>query len=213
MALENASYPTQLVTSNPQGGDQESQGDNHIRLIKGVLKTTFPNFGAPLTATAAQLAILADSTKQLFPGIIAWWSGTLSNIPAGWKLCNGVGTTSNGIAIPDLRARFVVGAGGVAPVGPVAGSTGHQHTATPTINNHTLVIAEIPGHQHDASAGTGSRLSDAQPQNTDTIGQVSASGTSGLTGGNQPHTHGATLTIAQNSHLPPYLVKALIIKN
>ena len=39
-------------------------------------------------------------------GGIILWSGTVSTIPSGWYLCDGNNST------PDLRERFVVGAGG-----------------------------------------------------------------------------------------------------
>ncbi len=38
--------------------------------------------------------------------IIVLWSGAVVDIPAGWALCDG----NNGT--PDLRDRFVIGAGG-----------------------------------------------------------------------------------------------------
>jgi len=40
------------------------------------------------------------------PGGIILWSGTIATIPSGWVLCNGANGT------PDLRDRFVIGAGG-----------------------------------------------------------------------------------------------------
>lgn len=43
MALETGTFVNDLVTSNPPGSDQILQGDNHLRLIKTVLKNTFPN--------------------------------------------------------------------------------------------------------------------------------------------------------------------------
>ncbi len=44
MGLETGTYLDDLVTSNPIGAtDPKSQGDNHLRLIKSVLKNTFPN--------------------------------------------------------------------------------------------------------------------------------------------------------------------------
>ena len=43
MGLESATYVSGLVDANPPGTDAISQGDDHIRLIKTVLKNTFPN--------------------------------------------------------------------------------------------------------------------------------------------------------------------------
>ena len=59
------------------------------------------------------------------------WSGSSSNIPSGWLLCNG----SNGT--PDLRDRFIVGTGGSYGVGFTGGEV-----------THTLTIAEMPRHNH-----------------------------------------------------------------
>lgn len=44
MGLESGTYVDDLVTTNPVGAsDPKSQGDDHLRLIKSVLKNTFPN--------------------------------------------------------------------------------------------------------------------------------------------------------------------------
>tara|TARA_Y100000034_G_C6829527_1_gene374311 strand:+ start:241 stop:840 length:600 start_codon:yes stop_codon:yes gene_type:complete len=43
MALESATYVDGLVITNPTGSDSISQGDDHIRLIKTVLKNSLPN--------------------------------------------------------------------------------------------------------------------------------------------------------------------------
>src|SRR5574342_390698 len=43
MPLENANFISQLATTNPLVGDDVSQGDDHIRMLKSVLQTTFPN--------------------------------------------------------------------------------------------------------------------------------------------------------------------------
>lgn len=48
-----------------------------------------------------------DISKALLPrGTIVAWSGSKNTIPAGWALCEGLNGT------PDLRDRFIVGAGG-----------------------------------------------------------------------------------------------------
>ena len=65
-------------------------------------------------------------------GFIGIWSGAANAIPSGWYLCNG----SNGT--PDLRNRFIVGAGS----GYSVGSTGGANTVTLSIN-------EMPAHDHD----------------------------------------------------------------
>jgi len=43
MALESGMYVKDLVETNPTGVDAISQGDNHLRLIKFVLKNSFPS--------------------------------------------------------------------------------------------------------------------------------------------------------------------------
>lgn len=43
MALESGTYVSDLNTANPVGTDPKSQGDDHLRLIKTILKATFPN--------------------------------------------------------------------------------------------------------------------------------------------------------------------------
>ena len=43
MALESANYVSGLVATNPSGSDSISQGDDHLRLIKDVLKNSFPD--------------------------------------------------------------------------------------------------------------------------------------------------------------------------
>jgi hypothetical protein len=57
---------------------------------------------------------LVEYSNNLMPrGGIIMWGGTIPNIPTGWRLCDGNnGTVVNGVTIPDLRERFIVGAGG-----------------------------------------------------------------------------------------------------
>ncbi len=48
-------------------------------------------------------------------GSIIYWPGSAGSIPAGWQLCDGTNGT------PDLRDRFVPGAGGAYAVGDAGG--------------------------------------------------------------------------------------------
>ena len=71
-------------------------------------------------------------------GGILVWSGTIDTIPGGWALCNG--QTAEGRTTPDLRDRFIVGAG----LNYGVGATGGEAV-------HTLSIAEMPSHNHPYS--------------------------------------------------------------
>lgn len=72
-------------------------------------------------------------------GTITIWSGEVSNIPDGWYLCDGTNGT------PDLRNKFVLGSGDVYTVGATGGEMAH-----------TLLPEELPSHQHDENAVSGS---------------------------------------------------------
>lgn len=52
MGLESGTYISDLVVTNPVGSsDDINQGDDHIRLLKTVLRNTFPNLTGAMTAT------------------------------------------------------------------------------------------------------------------------------------------------------------------
>ena len=64
MTVETASYISQLDPTFPASGDQKSEGDNHLRLVKSVLKTQFPNFGtAAMNATTTELNYMVGVTS------------------------------------------------------------------------------------------------------------------------------------------------------
>lgn len=68
MALETATYISQLVSTNPTGADDRSTADDHLRLIKAVLLAQFPNFtAAAMTATVAELNLLAGYSGSTLP--------------------------------------------------------------------------------------------------------------------------------------------------
>lgn len=61
MAVENASYLNQLDETFPGSGESKTQGDDHLRLIKRVLKATFPAIAGAVTLTHTQLNALGGS--------------------------------------------------------------------------------------------------------------------------------------------------------
>lgn len=97
--------------------------------------------GTPTGPTAAygtnttQLATTAFVQASVPAGVILLWSGSIASIPTGWLLCNGTSGT------PDLRDRFVVGAGSTYAVGATGGAT-----------SVTLATTNLPSHTHSISA-------------------------------------------------------------
>lgn len=69
-------------------------------------------------------------------GGIIMWSGSIADIPTGWALCDGVNGT------PDLRDRFIVGAGSSYGVGNTGGA-----------NSVSLGPLQIPNHTHPIESG------------------------------------------------------------
>jgi len=69
-------------------------------------------------------------------GSIILWQGAIISIPVGWVICDG----NNGT--PDLRDKFLVGAGSTYAVGASGGSVNHNHAFTSN------------GHMHGLDAGT-----------------------------------------------------------
>jgi microcystin-dependent protein len=225
MALESASFVSQLNSANPLSTDTVSQADDHLRLIKKVLVDTFPNLSSPVTATAAQL------NSPVPAGFIGMWSGSIANIPAGWAICNGTSGT------PDLRDRFIVGAGSTYAIGNTGGAASvtlteaqipsHTHTissvgVTNTVGAHTHAYTD-PGHSHAESAVN--NFDGSQTLSNGNIGIGGTRQTSVVTTGITiqtagDHAHSLNITSAaatagggaSHENRPPYFALAYIMK-
>ena len=81
MALESATYISELTITNPVGAtDPKSQGDDHLRLIKKVIKNSFGNFagtaGVPKSVTLTEDQINDAALKAATATISALWDYT-----------------------------------------------------------------------------------------------------------------------------------------
>lgn len=217
MALETADFINQLVTTNPTGGDPKGQGDDHLRLLKRVLKTQFPNLDSAVTVTPAQINQLTRPDALVPVGLISMWSGNLSFLPSGWKLCNGVGTLSNGAPVPDMRDRFPVGAGLTYPVFSTGGAANHSHTMSVLINGTALTAAQLPPHSHTYAIGlndtVGTGWTQASPGNSNGVNSPAYTLDTSAVGSGATHTHTATYSMGTASSLPPYFAVGFIIKD
>lgn len=69
MPVEAANYISQLNPSYPDGAENVSDGDNHVRLLKTVLQGQFSSLGTTaVTATAAQLNAAARKDGDTYTG-------------------------------------------------------------------------------------------------------------------------------------------------
>ena len=82
-------------------------------------------------ATKVTDRVIVEGFGLVPRGGIIMWSGAIGSVPSGWSLCNGANGT------PDLRNRFIVGAGSTYDVGDVGGD-----------NTVTLTVDQMPAHTH-----------------------------------------------------------------
>lgn len=122
-------------------------------------------------------AMLLGSTVAFVRRMIIMWSGSVNEIPSGWVLCDG--RTINGERIPDLRGKFIIGAGSSSyPVGKSGG------VDTQSV---TLTTRNLPAHKHTGTTNNNTRISGEassilQPMNTDGFPDDSACSGDGSNG-------------------------------
>ena len=136
-ALLAVPYAIHAADAAAASGDFTVEGQTTLK--GGLAVQGGVNAGALSATSLSVTGNISAGTAGAFSGYgtipvggIIMWSGSASNIPDGWKLCNGSNNT------PDLRNRFIVGAGDEYGVG----HTGGQKQVTLTTN-------EMPRHYHE----------------------------------------------------------------
>lgn len=107
-------------------------------VLAGTTQAPTPPIGDSSTKIATTAFVAGVAGGVIPVGAIVMWSGTNQNIPYGWEICDG--RVVNGITLPDLRDRFIVGVGSQYQVRDTGG------TASVTLN-----VNQIPSHTHTAS--------------------------------------------------------------
>ena len=149
MPLENATTISQLDQSWPLGLDPASRGDDHLRLLKAVLKAQFPGsgghgFSKPITVSEDALNALPGKVdgmaNALFPiGTVVLRMDAInpSTIYGGtWQLITGDATLTFG----DGTVRSGAVTGNNNPVVPLPY---HSHGA-----NHNISVQAGGQHSH-----------------------------------------------------------------
>ena len=130
----------------------------------------------------------------------------------GWCLCDG--TTTNGLAVPDLRDRMIMGAGTTCKTGDRGGAATHTHSVSGTVGETTLTVEQSAAHAH--KSGNSSRTHGyLSPGYGGYVSNDSESATFPTTtvGSSQPHTHSLSgVESGSASSLPPYYALAFIMR-
>lgn len=148
MALETAAHLSGLVATNPAGGDDLSQGDDHLRMIKQVLLTDLP-LDAP--ASALGMNILKSATPDAVRGLLSASTDAFKN-----RITNGDFSIENrrdisvisGAALKYVVDRFYGYCNGV-------------NTNIYTASNPYAPSMNIAGVTGLTGAGVGTRLQSA----------------------------------------------------
>lgn len=168
-------------------GDPEMMPRQKIASVAYAVKAGL----ADVANTVPDGAITADKLAvgvAIPPGGVIMWSGAANAIPQGWKLCDGTNGT------PNLKDKFIVGAGGEYAVGD---SGGFKEVA--------LTIEQMPSHSHyfpvydQILSGIYGPITMGQMHNESNrrLGYIPTA----TEGGNQPH-----------ENRPPYYALCFIMK-
>ena len=197
-----------IANANPIVLDASGRTPQQIWLLTGYsYKFVLQNADAVLIQTLDNIYPILQNAPASAPaipsGCILLWSGSTGSIPATWYLCDGTNGT------PDLRDRFIVGAGNTYAVNATGGTTdsivvSHTHTATSVVTDpghlHSIAQQNLPGNGF--ISGGGNAIGTGGTFNTNTA-------TTGITVATTNATAGVSGT---NANLPPYYALAYIMK-
>jgi microcystin-dependent protein len=161
----------------------------------------------------------SDAKMSLVPlRTIVMFSGSDAQVPIGWRICEG-GSIVNGISIPDLRGRFIVGKDT---------RTGSGYTFTGAVGGEkevTLDKNQMPIHKHNGTT----QNAGGHFHNVTVLDPITGSPVAGYAGSNDYQLRNKTVNtspIASHSHdlnvqnegggqahenRPPYYTLAYII--
>lgn len=221
------------IFKNRAGAIQLSDLDDNFNVVKVTVNTQETQISALQTGQSDLISQIANFSAIPI-GCIVLWSGAVSAVPSGWRLCDGTNGT------PDLRDRFVVGAradsngpattfitgadtksGGFKDAAVISHVHPVSSSATVTTDTHTIsgtIFANDSGLYGSGSfynAGSnGSTFNDNFYSDTNNENKAVAI--------NDVHSHthtvGVTTSISSvgesgtNRNLPPYYALAYIMK-
>lgn len=133
--------------------------DTDLKAVSDTVTAAMPKIGGTFTGIVKSTVTAPGTTDELFRvswlftvlrqvspiGTIQKWSGSIASIPAGFQLCDGTNST------PNLRDKFVIGAGTTYVPADVGGNFNHTHggaLGSGVTGLYALLAADIPAHKH-----------------------------------------------------------------
>ena len=189
-----------------------SKADSNSPTLTGTPLAPTASAGTSTTQIASTAFVAAAVAGAIPSGGIIIWSGSAAAIPTGWVLCNGSNST------PDLRDKFVVGAGSTYAVGATGGSA----NAIVVSHTHTLsasgTTATNGSHQHTINSTGGAPIRINLNDDGRFTGDTGTDCGTTATAGSHDHTVTVTGTTASSgssatgANLPPYYALCYIMK-
>ena len=169
--------------------------------VAGTATGVTPASGDSSTKFATTAFVSSAVSGGVPSGAIVMWNGSIASIPSGWYLCNGTNGT------PDLRDRFVVGAGSTYAVAATGGSkdaivVSHTHSASSSVSD--------PGHNH--TIGFQNNTIDQNSGSAPLSRQGTSSTSTATTGISVSTSISSTGSSGTNANLPPYYALCYIMK-
>ena len=174
-------------------------GYNYKFVLKTSVGTTIGTYDNLYGIIGVQTAV----GTTIPTGMISLWYGSIGSVPTGWYLCDGTNGT------PDLRDRFIVGAGSTYSVAATGGSAdaivvSHNHTATSVVTD--------PGHTHTSNANANNAQNLSGGPST-TLSRQYATIDAAFTGITVATTNTSAGVSGTNANLPPYYALAYVMKS
>jgi hypothetical protein len=133
MALETGNYIDDLVITNPTASDPISQGDDHLQLIKKVVKQSFPSVDSAVHAIHPSATAPATS---LTAGLM--WFDTSANL---LKIRNEANDAWITLAVSIITSNSVDVDAGTVDGAVIGGTTPAAITGTTLTGNTSLALA------------------------------------------------------------------------
>lgn len=177
MGVEAFGYITDLNSANPTATDQQLEGDDHLRGIKGTLLSSFPNVNGAVNFTPTEANRLVGLTGNIRTSLSTPIAGemvlmkavTISGSPSAVDFVNGSGGVTLSTAYDEyllvfsnlrhasstnakLRMYFSVDAGSTWTAGNTIGIQVAYADGTPTAAGLGLSYLPLMAEQANASA-------------------------------------------------------------